>query len=79
MAVMLTTKDNPFDPRRDFEAWYAWDVEKGYNTCAYLARIVVITEGFPQGVQDQDIEHAVDEIVLNNGGLYQKIVIEDAA
>jgi hypothetical protein len=36
---MLTTEDNPFDPFTQFDEWYAFDVEKEYYTCAYLARI----------------------------------------
>jgi hypothetical protein len=79
MAVMLTTEDNPYDPRLDFPAWYAWDVEQGYNTCAYLARVAVVTEDFPDAVQDKQIEEAVDEIIkIHNGGLYKKLTVDAA-
>ena len=36
---MLTTVDNPFDPIKQFDQWFLFDVEKGYNSSAYLARI----------------------------------------
>ena len=39
-AIMLTTMDNPFNPFIQYNEWYAYDVNKGYNTCAYLARLV---------------------------------------
>ena len=39
MAVMLSTIDNPFNPFDDFDSWFHYDIEKGYNSCSYLARI----------------------------------------
>ena len=39
---MLTTEDNPFDPFSEFDEWFSFDVDKGYNTCAYLARVVEV-------------------------------------
>lgn len=80
MASMLTTEDNPHDPRLDFAAWFAWDVEQGYNTCAYLARVAVLPEGFPEAVVQAYRESAMDEIIsIHAGGLYKKLPVEDAA
>lgn len=80
MAAMITTLDNPHDPRLDFTAWFAWDVEHGYNTCAYLARVAMVTPDFPQQIQDAQIEAAIDEIiVIHAGGMYKKLAIEEAA
>ena len=36
----LSTIDNPFNPATQFDDWYAFDVQKGYNTCALLNRVV---------------------------------------
>ena len=78
MASMITTVDNPYDPRTDFEAWYMWDTGQGYNTSAYLARVASVSEGFPDAVQDRDIENAIDEIIeIHNGGLYKKLEIKE--
>lgn len=39
--AMLTTLDNPFNPYEDFAKWYDYDCNVlGYNSCAYLSRIV---------------------------------------
>lgn len=74
MAVMLTTEDNPYDPRTDFPAWYAWDVNEGYNTCAYLARVMRETDDFPKEYNDRIVEKVIDEIIaIHNGELYKKL------
>lgn len=60
---MLTTNDNPFDPFEDFTSWFLFDVEKGYNTCSYLARIANLTDDLSQQEANQEIERAIDEII----------------
>lgn len=78
MASMITTEDNPYDPRTDFEAWYMWDTGHGYNTSAYLSRVAAVAEDFPQAVQDRQIENAIDEIIeIHGGGMYKKLKIEE--
>ena len=46
--VMLTTYDNPFNPFEQFSSWFLFDVEKGYNTCSYLARIAKLSDEMSQ-------------------------------
>lgn len=60
---MLTTNDNPFDPFEDFTSWFLFDVEKGYNTCSYLARIANLTDDLSQQEANQEVERAIDEII----------------
>lgn len=80
MAAMISTEDNPFDPRTDWVSWYEWDVEHGYNTCAYLARVASLSSEFPQSTQEKQIEQAIDEIIeIHNGGMYVKLPVEVAA
>lgn len=80
MSSMLTTVDNPYDPRLDFAAWFYWDVDQGYNTCAYLDRMSYIADDVPELVRERQLELAMDEIVaLHNGELYKKLPIEAAA
>ena len=73
--VMLTTFDNPYDPFEDFDNWFSYDaIEKGYNTCAYLARIARTSEEFTEAENAQEIESAIDEIIANDFlNMYKKV------
>lgn len=59
----LTTVDNPFNPFEQFTSWYMFDVEKGYNTCSYLARIAKLSDDMSQDEVDIETERAIDEII----------------
>lgn len=37
--IMLTTKDNPYDPFEQFDQWFAFDCEKQYFTCSFVERV----------------------------------------
>ena len=80
MAAMITTVDNPYDPRTHYDQWMMWDVQQGYNTCSYLARVASVATEMPQIVQDTQIEQAIDEIIaMHAGGLYKKLPLGVAA
>ena len=64
----LTTIDNPYNPFTQLESWFLYDVEKGYNTCGYLARI---TDTLPDELEDDPdniikTNKAIDEIIKND-------------
>lgn len=72
--VTLTTFDNPFNPFEDFTSWFLFDVEKGYNTCGYLARIANVTDDMSQKEVDEEIERAIDEIIRYDFlNIYRKV------
>ena len=75
--VYLTTEDNPYDPASQFDQWYAYDLEKGYDTCGYLDRIAKTSDANSDLDNEISIENAIDEILeFNLRGNYKKIVIE---
>lgn len=61
--IMLTTFDNPYDPFEDFSLWYMFDMEKGYNTCGYIARLTKYDNSMSQKEEEQDIEEVIDRII----------------
>ena len=74
LRSMLTTSDNPFDPFTNFTEWYNFDVSKGYNTCAYLARIVVSSDELSDADQAAATDQAIEEILdLNLTGNYIRL------
>ena len=73
--VALTTVDNPYDPFVQFKEWYAFDVvQKGYNTCEYLARVGAYAPEMAPEIIDSLLEQTIDEIVsINPLGIYKKV------
>ena len=73
--VMLTTIDNPFDPFDQFDSWINFDMEKGYNSCAYLARIAFTSDSLSDAENEQEVERAIDEIIRYDFmNIYKKVV-----
>ena len=62
----LSTVDNPFDPFEQFTSWLLFDNEKGYNSSGLLMRIAKIEDDFTQKEIDEEIERAIDQIVIND-------------
>ena len=72
--VSLTTFDNPFDPFEQFEDWFRFDQDKGYNTCDYLGRIARTSDQLSEEENDQEIERAIDEIIKYDFlNIYKKV------
>ena len=73
-TCMLTTFDNPFNPFDDFKSWFEFDVEKGYYSCSYLARITQIEDDFSEEETNAEIERAIDEIIEHDFlNIYKKV------
>lgn len=74
----LTTIDNPYNPFTQFSDWLMFDNDKGYCSCAYLARIAMTSDQLSDELNNDEIERAIDEIVANDFlGIYKKAVNSD--
>lgn len=75
---MLTTFDNPFDPFEQFDSWLMFDLEKGYNSCSYLARIAKTSDQFTDKENDREVERAIDEIIKYDfANIYKKVTLNE--
>lgn len=74
MQTAITTFDNPYDPFEQFSLWFLYDVEKGYDTCAYLGRIARTSDEFTDDENNEEIERAIDEIIKYDFmNIYKKV------
>lgn len=73
----LTTIDNPYDPFEQFDAWYMYDMDKGYSTCSYLDRIARTSNQLSDEENEKEIERAIDEIIQYDfQNIYKKVVMK---
>lgn len=71
---MLTTVDNPYDPFTQFDEWNAYDMRSGYNTMAFLARVVKTSHNLSDADEELAIELGVQEIATHNVlGIYRMV------
>lgn len=61
--TLITTTDNKFNPFTQFDRWRTYDeIECGYHSLSYLARIAATSPDLSPTEMDQAIEDACDEI-----------------
>ena len=71
---MLTTVDNPFNPFSHYMEWDTFDRDRGYNSAALLARLVITSDELSSVDQDLAIEEAIDEIIKENvSGVFKRV------
>ena len=70
----LTTIDNPYDPFTQFDSWFLFDNEKGYNSCSKLDRVVELSDEMSDAEVSQEIERGIDEIIKYDFlNIYKKV------
>lgn len=73
--VNITTIDNPYDPFDDFEHWYLFDKEKGYNTSDKLGRLTKLKDDMSSVEENIEVERAIDRLIeIDPLGIYEKII-----
>lgn len=75
--LMLTTKDNPYNPFTNFDEWFAFDCQKRYFTCDYLARLARTSYDLSDEEETKAINDAIISIALLNGDLYEIVTQPD--
>ena len=74
VECMLTTFDNPYDPFDQYDDWLQFDLEAGYSTNSYLARIAMLSESLSDKETSDEIERAIDEIIKYDfRNIYKKV------
>lgn len=66
---VLTTKDNPFNPKTDYDKWKTWDEDNKYYTESYVARLLEMEGNF-------DVDN---DLLINNliDKVYHEIIEND--
>lgn len=76
---VLSTADNPYDPFTQWDEWYRFDDEHGYNSCSVLASACPQVDGLPDEVASRVIDEAIDSILaLDRLNIYVKKQSEEA-
>ena len=60
----ITTFDNPYDPFDEFDDWYRFDMDRGYNSCGVLARFLYTSDQFTDEENAYETERAIDYIIV---------------
>jgi len=75
---VLTTRDNPFNPFFQWDEWWTFDTQHGYNTSSLLARLTRTADELSELDNDLAIDDAQNEILfLNPTGNYIKVTKEN--
>lgn len=78
--TLITTTDNKFDPFKQFDRWKAYDeIECGYYSLNYLARIAATAPDLTEKEMDRSIEDACDEICAMDIRLISPVTGQEVA
>ena len=80
MARMLSTVDNPYDPRTSWDEWFAFDTAHGYIKGKSETAIAacVSSDSLSEELEIEEIENAIDRILkFDVTNFYQTFEIDD--
>ena len=72
----ITTFDNPFSPFTQFDEWYTFDIQKGYDTLGILDRMTLSSRNLSESDQQRILEDSIFNLVKMFPKIY-KIVLEE--
>lgn len=61
--IRITTIDNPFDPFEDWDNWFRFDIDHGYNTCSKLGRLVKYKNAMTIGEENLASAEAIKRLI----------------
>jgi hypothetical protein len=61
--IMVTTIDNPYNPFKDWDEWFFYDLSMGYFTCERLARIVTISDQLSDEEIFESVNYGIEELM----------------
>lgn len=74
LACALTTKDNPYDPFTQWDAWFNFDMQKKYNSCSLLARIAIVSDAMTEEEKQIELNRAILDIIKYDvTDMYRKV------
>ena len=65
--AMLTTYDNPYNPYTDYDAWWEWDKDNGYNTPELLAMVLGDTSDVLDAVEEAQRTSVAMNWIIDEG------------
>ena len=82
MTYAITTKDNPYNPFKDFDNWYAYDMNQSLhpeyvNSCALLARVSNCADSLSDAENNLMTFKAIQTIIKNDPLDVYRMVQED--
>lgn len=76
--VWLTTNDNPYDPFKAPDKWIDFDMKKGYNTNAIIARLLpTLTNNLTPSEYEEIVRDIIMRIANNDIMDKYKIVTDE--
>ena len=72
----ITTRDNPYNPLKDWDSWYNWDESHGYHTCQLVDRLSHIHDSMTDEEVRDELNETYDKI-CNLLFMVYKIIDED--
>ena len=61
--VMLSTKDNPYNPFTHYDEWFQYDFEHQHHCCEILARMAHVSDDLSEDENREECEAAMDRII----------------